>query len=71
MRDGYSFDKGINGENFLPEVLNVAFDIIRKKIVLSVKLLKNKEYQFMVTSDGFKSLESFSIENHEINFKTK
>jgi len=52
MRDGYSFDKGLKGESFLPEVLNVEFDEARKKIILSIKLLKNKEYQFMVTITG-------------------
>jgi hypothetical protein len=71
MRDGYSFDKGEKGENFLPEVVNVEFAEDMRSIKLKVKLLPNKVYQFVVTNYGFKSTEGMPIRNYEINFKTK
>jgi Domain of unknown function (DUF4932) len=71
MRDGYSFDKGEKGENFLPEVVNVEFAENMRSIKLKVKLLPNKVYQFVVTNYGFKSTKGMPIRNYEINFKTK
>lgn len=71
MRDGYSFDKGPKGENFLPEVINVEFSEDKKCIKLKVKLQPNKVYQFVVTKYGFKSTQGVPIRNYEINFKTK
>ncbi|HLP38958.1 DUF4932 domain-containing protein [Lacibacter sp.] len=71
MRDGYSFDKGPKGENFLPEVINVEFSEDKRCIKLKVKLQPNKVYQFVATNYGFKSANGVPIKTYEINFKTK
>lgn len=71
IRDGYSFDKGKKGEDFLPEVIKVEMHENRKSVTLFVELKPNKEYQFLATRYGFKSIDGIPINDFEINFKTK
>lgn len=71
IRDGYSFDKGKKGEDFLPEVIKVEMHENRKSVTLFVELRPNKEYQFLATRYGFKSIDGIPIDDFEINFKTK
>ena len=70
-KQGYSIVIGEKGEQAFP-VINKVFSYANdnKSVVVEVQLLPEKEYQFVLTGENFKSPEGFALKTYEVNFKT-
>ena len=69
-RHGYSIIFGEKGEQAFPAINNVSYADDNKSVKIEVQLLPEKEYQFLLTGENFKSPEGFALKLYEVNFKT-
>lgn len=69
--EGYSIDYGIKGKTFFPKFGKIKYSDDRKSVIMEVKLIKNKEYQFIVTGMSFVSEKGIPIKDYLIEFKTE
>jgi hypothetical protein len=68
---GYSLNYGEKGKTFFPEFGKIKYSEDRKSVVMEVKLIENKEYQFIVSSMSFVSEKGIPIKDYLIEFKTE
>lgn len=68
---GYSFFRGMKGENAFPETTNVYYTDDNRTVVMEVILEKGKEYQFIVSGRAFRSKEGVPVQDYEVNFTTR
>lgn len=68
---GYSFNYGEKGKTFFPEFGKIKFSDDRKSVIMEVKLIENKEYQFIVSGMSFVSEKGIPINDYLIEFKTE
>jgi hypothetical protein len=69
-RHGYSIIFGEKGEQAFPTIKNVSYANDNKSVKIEVQLLPEKEYQFLLTGENFRSPEGFALKLYEVNFKT-
>jgi len=69
----YSIDYSKRGVDFWPIKGIQGFEYNDKTIVLSVDLKPNKEYEFIITNNHFKSKDGYPLKENEyqVKFKTK
>jgi hypothetical protein len=70
MKGGYSIYYGEKGKDAFPDIKNVYYSADKKTLYLDVRLIANKEYQFVMKGINFISIDGFSIKNYTITFKT-
>lgn len=68
---GYSIHLGEGGEETFPDIQDIKYAEDNKSVILTVKLEPNKDYEFILTGNAFKSEDGFGIANYEVNFHTK
>ena len=67
---GYSVFLGAKGKQAFPDLKKISYTNDNKSVVIEVQLLSNKEYQFVLTGDNFKTPEGIPLKRYEVNFKT-
>ncbi|MEN6619332.1 MAG: DUF4932 domain-containing protein [Rikenellaceae bacterium] len=67
----YSLSYGQLGPAGFPKVLKIEYTPGNMSVVMSVELLPEKAYQFVLTGKGFKSPEGIAIKSYMVNFETK
>lgn len=68
---GYSINYGEKGKTFFPEIGKIKYSDDRKSVIMEVKLIENKEYQFIVSGMSFVSEKGIPIKDYLIEFKTE
>ena len=68
---GYSINYGEKGKSFYPEIGKIIYSEDRKSVILEVKLIENKEYQFIISGMSFVSEKGIPIKDYLIEFKTE
>ncbi len=68
---GYSINYGEKGKTFFPEIGKIKYSNDRKSVIMEVKLIENKEYQFIVSGMSFVSEKGIPIKDYLIEFKTE
>jgi hypothetical protein len=68
---GYSINLGEKGKSYFPEIGKITYSEDRKSVIIEVKLIENKEYQFIVTGLSFVSEKGIPIKDYLIEFKTE
>ena len=68
---GYSINLGEKGKSYFPEIGKIKYSEDRKSVIIEVKLIENKEYQFIVTGLSFVSEKGIPIKDYLIEFKTE
>ena len=66
----YSIVYGQLGPAAFPRVLKIEYAPGNMSVVMSVELLPEKSYQFVLTGKGFKSPEGIAIKSYTVNFET-
>ncbi|MFA5849544.1 MAG: DUF4932 domain-containing protein [Bacteroidales bacterium] len=66
----YSIFYGSLGAAGFPKVLKIEYTPGNMSVVMSVELLPEKAYQFILTGKGFKSPEGIVIKSYIVNFET-
>lgn len=66
----YSIVYGQSGPAAFPKVIKIEYTPGNMSIVMSVELLPEKAYQFVLTGKGFKSPEGIAIKSYIVNFET-
>ncbi|OFY40699.1 MAG: hypothetical protein A2X18_11615 [Bacteroidetes bacterium GWF2_40_14] len=66
----YSIVYGQLGPAAFPKVLKIEYAPGNMSVVMSVELLPEKAYQFVLTGKGFKSPEGLAIKSYMVNFET-
>jgi hypothetical protein len=69
--EGFSLNDGEKGETFFPEFGEIKYSEDRKSVIMEVKLIENKEYQFIVSGTSFVSEKGIPIKDFNIEFKTQ
>jgi len=67
----YSLNYGEKGRTFFPEFGKNKYSDDRKSVIVEVKLIENKEYQFIVSGMSFVSEKGIPIKDYLIEFKTE
>jgi len=67
---GYSVLYGQLGPGGFPKVLKIEYTPGNMSVVMSVELLPQKAYQFILTGKSFKSPDGIAIKNYVVNFET-
>ena len=67
----YSFLFGRKGREAFPKVNNIQYVKDNKAIQLEVELEEDKEYQFVLFGDYFKTPDGYPLKAYEVNFKTE
>ena len=68
---GYSINYGEKGKSFFPEIGKIKYSDDRKSVIIEVKLIESKEYQFIVSGMSFVSEKGIPIKDYLIEFKTE
>lgn len=69
--NGYSVNYGSNGQSTFPKIDNIHYTNENKSIVMEVQLIPDKEYQFVLTGQNFKTEQGIPLKSYEVNFKTQ
>lgn len=67
---GYSINYGNKGKLAFPKLGNINYTNDNKSVVIEVQLVPDKEYQFVLTGQNFKTAEGIALKTYEVNFKT-
>ena len=67
---GYSIFLGAKGQQAFPTISDIFYADDNKSIVMEVRLLPDKEYQFILTGKNFRTLEGIPLTDYEVYFKT-
>jgi hypothetical protein len=67
---GYSVNYGNMGKSTFPKMDSIYYANENKSIVMNVQLMPNKDYQFVLTGNQFKSAKGYRLKTYEVNFKT-
>ncbi|WP_080904451.1 DUF4932 domain-containing protein [Parabacteroides sp. Marseille-P3160] len=67
---GYSVFLGKKGKQAFPVVKKIYYSDDNKSVIMEVQLETDKEYQFVLTGNSFKTPEGIGLKSYEVNFKT-
>jgi len=67
---GYSIYYGTKGQQAFPDIKKISYTNDKKSVLMEVQLFPNKEYQFVLTGENFKTPEGIPLKKYEVNFKT-
>jgi hypothetical protein len=67
---GFSVNLGNKGKQAYPQLSNIYYTNDNKSVVMEVKLIPDKEYQFVLVGKYFKTEQGIGLKTYEVNFKT-
>lgn len=70
-KKGYSINNGSRGKDYSPITGVVGFSDDGTSFTLKIEMRPDHEYEFVITSPGFKSAEGYPLKRYEVKFKTK
>ncbi len=68
---GYSVNYGSKGQSAFPKLGNIHYINDNKSVIMEVQLIPDKEYQFVLTGQNFKTEQGIPLKSYEVNFKTQ
>ena len=70
-KKGYSINNGSRGKDYSPITGVVGFSDDGSSFTLKIEMKPDHEYEFVITSVSFKSVEGYPLKRYEVKFKTK